>query len=429
MFNDQQLSNIAHGLTTRNPGQDIAVAEDADSPGAIYYTTRPPRVKEPYSPAVKLMQLGKNRKLKFVKGMVSTAPLTEMCKGMAGIASVKLSLANAADATPVAFPGNPVPKVAHILVTKLTEVNDGTWEERDKDLALFKVPDLASPNVDVTKDLRTDDHTGFHTIHRIYMMAAYALVSSRKFGATNVAGGKNIGVLLVSPDGKIIGCGVNTNKDNGTFHAEVNCLQSFYKYNKNGFAGFPPNSRLYSTLEPCEMCAGMIWESAADPAKFLVYYGMVDPAQLAGSTKLSNEGRERLLSHWQEVSYHTDKKSQVVRPLTGSADEKKREGPKAIKVYVREEASGPNAYQLIHADYAAHLEGEKGKSTLSAADFMTGTRADQSIPKGIMQVNASLLRKHAKYTANPDKKTLNPNVTKVVEHVHKFLNQKGIAGF
>jgi tRNA(Arg) A34 adenosine deaminase TadA len=429
MFNAQQLSDIAHSLKARSAGQDIAVAEDGQTAGAIYYSKRAPSVKEPYSAAVKLIQIGKNKKWKFANGMVSTAGLTEMCKGMAGIASANLSFAVAASTTPVALPGTTAPKVAHTPVTKITEAEEGVWEERDKDLALFKVPDIASPNVDITKDLRTEDHTGFHTIHRIYMMAAYALVSSRKFGTSSVPGGKNIGVLLVNPNGKIIGCGVNTNRDNGTFHAEVNCLQSYYKYNRNGYAGFPLHSRLYSTLEPCQMCAGMIWESAADPARFLVYYGMVDPAQLAESTKLSRTEQERLLSHWQEISYRTDKKSQVVRPITNPTEEKKREGPKAIKVYAREESSGPNAYQLIYTDYAAYLEQQKGTSTLSAADFMTGTKSDQTIPQSIMKVNASLLRKHAKYVSNPEKKTLNPNVGKVVLHVHEFLKQKGIAGF
>ncbi len=428
MFNVQQLSDIAHSLKSSNAGQEIALAESAAAAGTIYYASRAPRGKEPYSAVVKLIQIGKKLELAFANPIVSTVAFTEMCIGMAGIAGRKLASAAAASATPVVLPGAPAKTGAHTLVAKLERVDETGWEERDEDLASFNVPDIASPNVDVTKDMRTDDHTGFHTIHRIYMMAAYALVSSRKFGTSNVAEGKNIGVLLVSPDGKIVGCGVNTNKKNGTFHAEVNCLQSYYKFNKAGYAGFPANARIYSTLEPCEMCSGMIWESATDTAKFLVYYGMVDPAQLASRTKLSREQRERLLSHWQEISYLTNK-GKNVRPATGSANAKEREGPKAIKVYAREETSGPDAYRLIYTDYAKHLEVEKSNSTLSAADFMTGTKKDRSIPETFTNVNASLLRKHAKYTSNPDGKTLNPNVKKVVLHVHEFLKQKGIGGF
>ncbi len=80
---------------------------------------------------------------------------------MAGLSGLNLSSARAASTTPVVLPGKTAPTVAHTLVTKITEADEGVWEERDKDLALFKVPDIASPNVDVTKDLRTEDHTGF----------------------------------------------------------------------------------------------------------------------------------------------------------------------------------------------------------------------------------------------------------------------------
>jgi tRNA(Arg) A34 adenosine deaminase TadA len=428
MFNDSQLSDIAHALKAQNAGQDIALAEDGATAGTIHYAVRAARGKEPYSAVVKLLQIGKHQKVKLAKPIVATAALTEMCKGMAGNAGARLFSASAARAIPVVLPGSAKPTGAHTLVTSIDEITEVAWEERDADLKLFQVPDVASPNVDVTKDLRTDDHTGFHTIHRIYMMAAYALVSSRKFGTSEVPGGKNIGVVMVSPNGKIIGCGVNTNQKNGTFHAEVNCLQSYYKYNKAAYLGLPASTRIYSTLEPCEMCAGMIWESAADTSTLLVYYGMVDPAQLASGTKLSTQKRERLLSHWQEISYRTNK-GKDVRAVVGSTDQKLRQGPKAIKVYAHEETSGANAYQLIYTDYAAHLEEQKAGSQLSAADFMTGTKADKSIPQTLTNVNASLLRKHAKYTSNPEGKTLNPNVKKVVLHVHEFLRQKGIAGF
>jgi len=428
MFNDQQLSDIAHALKLTKAGHDIALGEDSDTAGKVYYAARVPRVKEPYSAVVKLLQIGKQNKVKIPKPIITTAAPTEMCLGMAAISSTQVRLASAASVTPVALPGSPKPAVAFTQVNQLSELADNAWEDRDADLSLFTVPDLASPNVDVSKDMRTDDHSGFHTIHRIYMMAAYALVSSRKFGETGLPGGKNIGVVMVSSNGKIIGCGVNTNTKNSTFHAEVNCLQSYYRYNKAAYQGLPAGTRIYSTLEPCQMCAGMIWEAAANTAALLVYYGMVDPAQLAARTKLSSEGRERLLSHWQEISYF-ENRGKTERALQGSENPKERQGPKAIKVYAREQTEGPAAYSLIYADYASALETQKTASQLSAADFMTGTKNDRSVPATFTQVNASLLRKHEKYTSNPNKKTLNPNVQKVVLHVHEFLKQKGIGGF
>jgi tRNA(Arg) A34 adenosine deaminase TadA len=432
MFSDQELSDIALKLKADNSAKDTAVAEDSATPGTIHYAVRAARAgKEPYSAAVKLMQIGKQQKLKLRKPMVSTAALTEMDKGMSGVTDSRVIVASTARNIPVILPPTAAPTTPHTKVTVLKLADIEGWEERDNDLASFKVPDLVSPGVNITSETRTTDHTGMHTAHRIYMMAAYALMTSRISGAgTQWATGKNIGVLLVDATGKIIACGVNTNAQNGTFHAEVNCLQSYYKFNKNGFGGFPADARLYSTLEPCEMCAGMIWETARDPAKFLAYYGMVDPNQLAQKTKLSKEKRERLLSQWQEISHRTDRKSQVERGILGSMNEKDRQGPKAIKLY--EETTGPNAYQLVYADYSAYLEGKKASSTLSAADFMTNplnlnTNPDPAratIPK----VNQSLMRKVTKYTT-VDADNLNPNVKKVVLHVRDFLKQMGVVGF
>jgi tRNA(Arg) A34 adenosine deaminase TadA len=428
MFNEQQLSDIAQKLKAGNVGQDVAVAEDRNKAGTIYYAMRAARGKEPYSPAVRLIQIGKDAGNTYGKPMVSTATLTEMDIGMSGVTSSGLVVAKAASAAPVVLPGTVAPEGAHTRVLALNLADKVGWEERNDDLSLFEVPDMASPNVDVTSDARTNDHTGLHTVHRIYMMAAYGLLTARITSKTSgTPTGKNIGVLMVDPQGKIIACGVNTNSSNGTFHAEVNCLQSYYKFNKNGYGGFPANTRIYSTLEPCEMCAGMIWESASDNSRFLVYYGMVDPGQLAGQTKLSKTGRERLLSQWQEVSYRADKKSKIERPMIGEENPKLRQGPKAIKVY--EQTLGPEAYSLAYTDYASYLEEKKSTSILSAADFMTGTNADKSIPQSIMKVNQSLLRKSEKYTTNPGKKPLNPNVAKVVAHVKEFLRQKKIVGF
>ncbi|WP_395806766.1 Bd3614 family nucleic acid deaminase [Archangium minus] len=68
--------------------------------------------------------------------------------------------------------------------------------------------------------------------------------------------GANIGSVLVNAQGKIIAWGVNTNSDNSTLHAEVNCVQMYQK-NTDG-APIPRGSRLYTTLQSCEMCSAML---------------------------------------------------------------------------------------------------------------------------------------------------------------------------
>ena len=213
---------------------------------------------------------------------------------------------------------------------------------------------------------------------------------------------------------------MNTNTKNGSFHAEVNCLQSYYKFNKAAYLGVPVNARLYSTLQPCEMCSGMIWESLADQTKARVYYGMVDPAQLKTGTKLHATNTERLLSQWQAVSYYDASKNENKKSTVPS-------GPSAIKTYQHEQTVGPNAYKLIQEDYSHYLEQTKTGSQLSAADFMTARKSP--VLPSLSNVTDTLQRKVQKYNDNPKNKILNPNVKKVVSHVHEFLKHKGIQGF
>lgn len=66
-----------------------------------------------------------------------------------------------------------------------------------------------------------------------------------------------VGCVLQGPDGALLGGAANTNRDNRTCHAEVNLLQ--------GLSGaVPAGSTLFTTLEPCRMCQGMILAVAPD---------------------------------------------------------------------------------------------------------------------------------------------------------------------
>ena len=81
------------------------------------------------------------------------------------------------------------------------------------------------------------------------MMAAYALLA-----APTIARSYNVAAILVSPRGEILSYGVNLSYVNFTRHAEVNALQGCLR---NGRA-IPAQSTLYTTLQPCQICAGMI---------------------------------------------------------------------------------------------------------------------------------------------------------------------------
>lgn len=92
----------------------------------------------------------------------------------------------------------------------------------------------------------------------IYSLAAMA-VAHRDWqrGTGPTTRGYNIGSVLVDAEGRLVDWGRNANRrtGNGTQHAEVRMLQSYLatsrSYHLEGFT-------VYTTLEPCAQCAGMM---------------------------------------------------------------------------------------------------------------------------------------------------------------------------
>lgn len=73
--------------------------------------------------------------------------------------------------------------------------------------------------------------------------------SSERFG------GNNVGAVLVH-ENRIIGWGINAAAQNRTFHAETLAIQSYLA--RHGKSRLPDGVRIYSSLQPCDMCAGFI---------------------------------------------------------------------------------------------------------------------------------------------------------------------------
>jgi tRNA(Arg) A34 adenosine deaminase TadA len=89
-----------------------------------------------------------------------------------------------------------------------------------------------------------------------------------------------ITALLVSVENALLGAAINTNAKNRTLHAEMNLIANLPDQK------IPPGARLFTTLKPCKMCAGMIHDSAADLASLRVIFAEDDPGTHGRNTAL-----------------------------------------------------------------------------------------------------------------------------------------------
>ncbi|MBM3116356.1 Bd3614 family nucleic acid deaminase [Jeongeupia naejangsanensis] len=101
-----------------------------------------------------------------------------------------------------------------------------------------------------------------------YALAGAALPDSRN----KLQGGHNIAAIMIDSTDKIIGWGVNINRLNICLHAETSMILAYLA--KNGTSSLPDGVRLYSTLAPCHMCAGLITTVGRNAS---VVIGHVDP--------------------------------------------------------------------------------------------------------------------------------------------------------
>lgn len=98
----------------------------------------------------------------------------------------------------------------------------------------------------------------------IFMHLAFALVGQTwnpvvswdvKDSSGEKFGGNNVGAVILEKN-KIIGWGINLAAQNLVFHAESLAILSYLKGNNK--ASLPDGATIYTSLEPCKMCAGMI---------------------------------------------------------------------------------------------------------------------------------------------------------------------------
>ena len=125
-------------------------------------------------------------------------------------------------------------------------------------------------------------------VDNIFMMLAFEIVSQVSgFSMNNrretlgvggtrskIYSGQNIGSVMSDREGNIVGWGFNTNKENKTRHGETNLIAAFLAENPGD--SLPDGGAIYTTLEPCEMCSGMIARTVKTGDTFRVIYGQKD---------------------------------------------------------------------------------------------------------------------------------------------------------
>lgn len=107
-------------------------------------------------------------------------------------------------------------------------------------------------------------------IDEIFMLLAYSLVYKDwqpAYVPREKRRGYNIGAVLVNKENKVVAFELNAinSTDNSTQHGEVRVITKFLEkercFNLDGYS-------IYTTLEPCVMCAGMITMTDIDRAIF-----------------------------------------------------------------------------------------------------------------------------------------------------------------
>ena len=118
----------------------------------------------------------------------------------------------------------------------------------------------------------------------IYMLLTYAITfETWQKNKDKKKRGHNIGAILVNKNNEIVAHDFNsiTSKNDGSQHAEFRVMS---KYLKSTSEIYLKGYSIYTTLEPCSMCSGMMTILLVDK----VVYGQKDPQYGGTLQKLAN---------------------------------------------------------------------------------------------------------------------------------------------
>lgn len=252
------------------------------------------------TPIVNLMQHGYRNFLKKTPWIVSSYPPTAACLGMANLLGVKRIVYRDRLGKPISY------DVQTFTPGPTAQAFQAQFDRKDYPAENPPGPSgaslLADPNQTVQASFRVDggaqaliadlqgadetarDNCGVMLAFAIANIAHGGLNANPNRSAAFL--GQNVASVMVDSNWRIIRWGLNNNKANSTFHGETNAVQEYQRANR--LNTLPASGRLYTTLEPCAMCSGILVHCAGSNP-FTVVCGQRD-AQVAGSA-LRSGGR------------------------------------------------------------------------------------------------------------------------------------------
>lgn len=230
----------------------------------LYWAWADPKKRQAYSCVTILIQeiFHRYKDLSFFilrERIFTTRKLSEMDKGMVLLAAKRITDEVAESDFPTGFES-----------ICLNEGASEIWRENFERANLVTSFDLHTMN----------EETAFGFIKR--------LISQIPRGEVLHDYNRPIAALVVSEDGRPLVAASNYNFLNKTLHAEVRCLQ-YLSFNN---VSLDKAIKLYVSLKPCRMCAGMLAEMV-NPENIEVVYLEDDPGKLAQGSSLEKLGRFR----------------------------------------------------------------------------------------------------------------------------------------
>lgn len=414
----------------RNNGQPVATLWNSEN--QVVQVQRTPPAVEPTSIALPVVELLRSRGERMGKGftVATTFPPTPACLGMARMCGIhKIFYKKGPDLVSVTTPRSGAgaeAKVSDAATATIPEVKLPTqprlkWYRSatsPKDaliawanecaanpkvgaiLTAAKTMPFGGMAVETTFPTSPLEYLGMRRVaggdelvmDNVLMMMAWEMISRTTGFKSNLAGrtlaaqtprlgeteGQRIGSILADSEGNIVGWGFNTNKENATRHGEVNLIVQHMHTEKE----LPVGGTLYTTLEPCEMCSGMIVRAVKHGTPFRVIYGQRDANVHATALQSPPPGSRITMSATKAGMVNRQTSTPVVGPggPVGFADSiaARQQATREIAttgflkrkdVYEQYMAAGRPAWWMYLWDATvAQLEKRKGTADLKLSD-------------------------------------------------------------